>query len=416
MKVFAAILSFFVVSSPVSFVRAETRERFPKGVFVSGVAVGGMKREEGKRAVREVLRKNAPIFRVFSPCGTHVFTYPEIDFSDDLDEVFLSAKRRGRYETNQVWYLKGEEEFFSRLTGEFGPRAKDAVVSFTADGFFYEAEQTGLVLDTDRLRRDIRAALSSPIRNGEFPSVYPKTIEELPRVAEKQLRDGTKKIAAFRTFFNASDEGRSENIRLAAKFLDGKTVCAGETVSFNRFVGERTAERGFCEAFVIQGGEFVRGIGGGVCQVSTTLYNAAVSSGMEITQRCAHSLPVSYVAPSCDAMVSSRCDFCFKNPFSYPVYLSVKTGDGWIEATFYGKKTEYEYRLCGVKTGEIAPPEPVIRYGTSDREIKAGRVGIISEGYLETYKHGTLLSRVLLSQDAYAATRGIVEKSEEREE
>ena len=121
-------------------------------------------------------------------------------------------------------------------------------------------------------------------------------------------------IAQYTTYFDASIINRTENIRLAAKALDGKLLAPGEQFSFNKTVGQRTAEAGYKEAMFIVGKTYVPGLGGGVCQVSSTLYNVAVLAHLEILERHHHSLPVNYVPPGQDATVSfPYSDFRFRN-------------------------------------------------------------------------------------------------------
>lgn len=153
---------------------------------------------------------------------------------------------------------------------------------------------------------------------------------------------------------SSSGGNRCRNIELAASFLNGVTLEGGEALSFNKTVGERTAARGFKEAKIIQSGEFISGVGGGVCQASTTLFNAALLSGLNVTERRNHSLSVSYVPASRDAAVSSRCDLKIVNPFAYPVYLRAVCAGKRITVTFYGTRSRRTYALCGKITGAHA--------------------------------------------------------------
>lgn len=121
-------------------------------------------------------------------------------------------------------------------------------------------------------------------------------------------------IAEYSTYFKPSELNRTENLRLAAKALDGKRLAPGEQFSFNQTVGERTVEAGFKEAMIIEGNVFTLGLGGGVCQVSSTLYNAAALAQLEIVERHHHSLTVGYVPPGQDATVAwPVLDFKFRN-------------------------------------------------------------------------------------------------------
>jgi len=121
-------------------------------------------------------------------------------------------------------------------------------------------------------------------------------------------------IAQYSTRFDSTQVNRTENIRLAAKALDGKLLAPGEQFSFNESVGERIAEAGYKEALIIEGNTFTPGLGGGVCQVSSTLYNVVLLAHLEILERHQHSLTVNYVPPGRDATVSFPIlDFKFKN-------------------------------------------------------------------------------------------------------
>lgn len=131
-------------------------------------------------------------------------------------------------------------------------------------------------------------------------------------------------IAEYTTYFDSSLINRTENIRLAAEALDGKRLASGELFSFNESVGERTADKGYKEALIIEGDVFTPGLGGGICQVSSTLYNAVLLAQLEIVERHRHSLPISYVPLDQDATVAwPNLDFKFKN--TTDDYLLIRT-------------------------------------------------------------------------------------------
>lgn len=132
-------------------------------------------------------------------------------------------------------------------------------------------------------------------------------------------------IGRYTTKFDSSISGRVDNIDLSAKSIYGVVLGPGDIFSFNRIVGERTKARGYKEANVIVDGDFVNGLGGGICQTSSTLYNVALDAGMEIIERNPHSLPVSYVPEGRDAMVNwGTSDLRFRNNFDYPVLIQMK--------------------------------------------------------------------------------------------
>ena len=221
---------------------------------------------------------------------------------------------------------------------------------------------------------------------------------------------GWQKISAYTTYFNQNEGGRCENIAIAAALIDGITIQPYGEFSFNATVGRRTADAGFQQAKIIVNGEYVLGVGGGVCQVSTTLYNAALKSGLIVTEFHPHSLRVGYVDPSRDAMVSSHSDLKFYNPHPHPVYLSSKTKKGAVQVTFYGRPTAERYELVSQTLGQIPPPAPIVKEGDKEEILRAEKQGIKSELYLERYLGDKLIARIRLRTDEYRPIQGIIVK------
>ena len=221
---------------------------------------------------------------------------------------------------------------------------------------------------------------------------------------------GWDKMASYTTYYESGDKGRSRNIAIAASLIDGVTIQAYGEFSFNVTVGKRTEEAGFKQAKIIVNGEYVSGVGGGVCQVSTTLYNAALKAGLQIVEYHPHSLRVGYVAPSRDAMVSTSSDLKFFNPHAFPVYLSAEVFEGGLRILFYGKNEGYRYEITSHILGEIAPPEPIVKEGEKDEIIRSPQNGLRSEAYLECYRGESLLFRKKLRTDEYRPIQGILGK------
>ena len=217
-------------------------------------------------------------------------------------------------------------------------------------------------------------------------------------------------ISSYTTYFNANDRGRSANIAIAVSLIDGVTIQPYGEFSFNQTVGRRTEQAGFQQAKIIQNGEYVLGVGGGVCQVSTTLYNAVLKSGLTVTEFHPHSLCVNYIAPSRDAMVSTQSDLRFENLRTHPVYLQAKVVENSVRIAFYGKNDGYRYEITGKVLGEIPPPPPIVKTGDKDEVLREEKCGIKSESYLESYRDGKLLWRKRLRVDEYKAIQGIVVK------
>ena len=218
------------------------------------------------------------------------------------------------------------------------------------------------------------------------------------------------RLCSYTTYFDSKNEARSHNIRLAASLIDGTVLQNLEIFSFNKVVGQRTAERGFKRAAIIENGEFVEGTGGGVCQVSTTLYNAALLSGCKVVEYHPHSLAVSYVPPSRDAMVSGTFfDLKFKNATGSTIYIKSVTGENFVTFILYGRNFGKKYELFSSVTGTIEPPE---EFTDDIALVKSGRAGTISEGYLTVTENG-FSRRIFLRRDKYSPQKKITLKTVE---
>jgi vancomycin resistance protein YoaR len=238
--------------------------------------------------------------------------------------------------------------------------------------------------------------------------------------AEKEIVKKIVKRAEFSTYFE-DNPPREHNIKLAAAQFDGLTVESGAEVSFNKIVGQRVQNRGYREAKIIIDGEYTEGIGGGVCQVSTTVFNAAVRAGLHITGSSNHSLYSSYVPMGHDAMVTAAVDLRFVNNTGAPVYFETAAADNRLTVTVYGrdKGSGVHYRLSAVTSKEYPPAEIMDKdFPVGDDTVKdfilhpenyekiitrRGEPGYAVTTYIETYKGERLLSKRFLRRSVYRA-------------
>lgn len=164
-------------------------------------------------------------------------------------------------------------------------------------------------------------------------SLYPKIDSELLSIIR------AKRIGQFITYYNNHNQSRSHNIEIATEAINNQVLFPGETFSFNQVVGERTEEKGYMKALEIVKGEFTEGVGGGICQVSSTLFNAVDSSGMTILERYSHSRHVRYVPPGRDATVSwYGPDFTFKNEYNQPILIRARAFGGKVAVFIYSSE------------------------------------------------------------------------------
>ena len=222
-------------------------------------------------------------------------------------------------------------------------------------------------------------------------------------------------LATFSTSYASSNANRSTNIALAASKINGKVLMPGEEFSFNDTVGKRTASAGFKTATVYSNGQVTTDYGGGICQVSSTLYNSVLRANLEITNRVNHTFTVGYVPIGLDATVSwGAPDFKFKNSRSYPIKIVATTSNKRLTISVYGLKedVEYEVELVSYKTATV-PYSTVYTTDSSlgkgqTRVVQSGSNGAKSEAYKILKLNGQEVSRTLLSRDTYSPHNQII--------
>ncbi len=383
----------------------------PRGASVGGVDVSRLTLPAAAAKVRAALEEELA-GRTFTVCAGEdrvVFGPPALHYETDLYSALQAAARRGgAVPLRKRLRVAGLEGAVRGLCdGLFRQgRAARAVFRPQEDPpFAFEPAAEGRYVDGAALLRAAEAALAAGERE-----VRAEPVNVPPSRSEEEVRRSVRLLGTFSTSFNGGNAPRAHNIALAAAALNGCVLAAGETFSFNARTGPRTAEQGYREAPVILEGEFVAGVGGGVCQVSTTLYNAALLAGMQIAEYHPHSLAVGYVEPSFDAMVSgTACDLKFRNAGAGPVYLVCRVNGQTLTASLYGPQSAVTYLRESVVTATVPPPEPERREAAEERELRAPKDGVKSEGWLIRREEGRPDERILLRRDSYAPVRGLSE-------
>lgn len=222
-------------------------------------------------------------------------------------------------------------------------------------------------------------------------------------------------IGEYETYYNEQNINRSTNIEIAASKINGTVILPNEIFSYNEVVGNRTEEAGFKLAHIYQAGKIVDGIGGGVCQVSSTLYNASLYANLEIVERKSHQFMPTYVETGRDATVTDEyIDFKFKNTRKYPVKIVCSAKNGILKCQIYGKREEIEYdiEIQNVVIEEI-PYKTEYQENTEEKVgaktiIQNGRNGYKCETYRITKLNGNILTKTIISTDAYNAMNEII--------
>ncbi len=224
-------------------------------------------------------------------------------------------------------------------------------------------------------------------------------------------------LGAYTTKYDESNVSRSKNVKIAISKLNGVVVMPGEVFSYNKTLGKRTVEEGYEYASGFAGGKVVPMLGGGICQVSSTLYDAVLYANLEIVERYNHMFQVTYTGPGKDATVSyGTLDFKFKNTRNYPIMIKAKAGSGLAEIKIYGIKEPVEYDIEIVVNVLSYTPYNVIY--ENDSSLAAGRE-VVSQYGLQgcksiTYRivklNGQEVSREVLSEDSYDPLNKVVRR------
>lgn len=215
-------------------------------------------------------------------------------------------------------------------------------------------------------------------------------------------------LSSFSTRYDASNKNRAKNIELASEAINGKVLIPGEKFSFNTVVGPTTAAKGYLPAGAYSGGKLVEDYGGGVCQVSSTLYNAVLYANLEIVERYNHSSVVGYVDPGRDATISyGTRDFKFSNPRKYAIKINARATNGILEMEIKGiaQEDDVEVELSSQKTETILCETKYVYdsslVGQSDVVESWGANGAKSIAYKIIKKNGGIISKTVLSEDSY---------------
>lgn len=222
-------------------------------------------------------------------------------------------------------------------------------------------------------------------------------------------------LSSFSTRYDASNYPRTTNLKLAMNKLNGVVVASGETFSYNKTLGKRTAEAGYREAGGYAGGKVVQTLAGGICQISSTLYDAVVYANLDIVERHNHMFLAGYVGAGKDAtVVYGALDFKFKNTRKYPIMIKTSIGNGVAKIDIYGIKEEVEYDVDIVSSVLSYTPFKVIYEEDSSlaegqqRVVQNGMNGCKSITYKVVKLNGTEVSRTVLSSDTYDPMNKII--------
>lgn len=249
-----------------------------------------------------------------------------------------------------------------------------------------------------------------------------ETVEVLPDVSMEDFMKCFVLVSSFETDFSTSSSERKNNIKLAMQSVDGKFIKSGETLSFNQATGARCLENGYKSAKIIKNGEYVEGLGGGVCQVSTTLYNACVLAGLTISEVHNHSLPAGYVLPGFDAMVNTgTADLKITNNTQHDFLITTCSNQDKCKICIYGVMPKYKIQRRFDKYQDLPAGDDLVetdsaKYGNftepGEYRIVSQKDGYRVKSYLDYYENGVLIKSEQVRDCTYLPRKGVVVKVE----
>lgn len=392
-----------IVFGVIGFYNIKQKENLIlENVFIDGVDVGGLTKEEAVKRIEEnrffgdltLISENQHFNYTLEEFGCEVKT------EDAVGKAFQVGRGEALLDNIGAFYMhnyfnKAEmleldyfipEDISTKISEELEPKfnkpSNDAKISINGR-INITKESKGTKLDTEALKSSIDEAIVS---NEDVVIEIPiKTVE--PKITYNMLSQIDGEIGSYRTTYTENQLGRNENIRLSASRINDTLLMPGEEFSYNQQTGFKTEKNGYKPATVIVNGEIEEGIGGGVCQVSSTLFNSVLYAGLDITQRRPHSIPSNYVDYGRDAVVSDNAiDFKFINNYDFPVFIKAYTDKNSVTVKIYGnqakvKKIDIYSKVVGKTERTVKYVEdPTLPKGQEKIKDK-GRDEIISETY-----------------------------------
>jgi len=417
---------------------ALARTTFFDGIYVDDVHLGGMTYDQAETTLTRILGARDFDGSIIITHKDQIWEANQEDLSLDydltqvLDEAYAigrdpeksdkenyAALRQlkitpARFSITTQLGISGLSDLVADIAAQVDVPARNAAFMGFGNGAQFSQEENGLKVDQELLKERIL----QQIQNNDFPTaIEVPTIVTTPEITVTQLEASCKRIVRF-TSTATSDKTRNNNIKLALSAINGTVLKPGEVFSMNDTTGERTDAKGYQPAGAIRNGILIQELGGGVCQVSTTIFNAVARADLKIVERNPHTWPSSYVEKGQDAMVDyPSSDFKFENTTGSDLYICCWFDDSshTIYVELYGMPiladgTTIELRTEILET--IPQPEDVVKESSAlpagaVEETRTGRTGYRVRCYKQYVTDGKVVSEEKLCDSYYAAIAAI---------
>lgn len=435
-----SVLTAAIVCGAVGYVLAVqnnvskwTNKIYP-GIAVEGIDLSGMNETEAKTILKSKVENNVnkKVITATKDSKSYELKYSEINPKFNIEDTVKTAlnegKSKGLFEKNGIiksginkkislefsYDESTLKKFEQKISSELNVKAKDASLVITGGNMSITSEATGIEVDKDKLHKLLKESISSDLSKQSKIDIPMNVIQPKATKAALSKIDGI--ISSFSTTYNPAQTDRSENLAIAAKKVNGTVVMPGEIFSYNDTVGERTTEAGFKNGAIFKDNKVVQDVGGGVCQVSTTLYRAVMSAGIKSVERHNHSLKASYSDLGLDATVYwGSLDYKFKNTYDFPIYLEGYTTSNQVVFNVYGNKAGKGSKNYDIVAETVKTLEPEVQT-INDPSIDAGQVvwdtnpvvGYVVKSYrVTTDASGNQIAKEFIATDTYSKVNGV---------
>lgn len=433
-KIMLFAICFFstMIVSKVS--AAEEDEAITQGIYIDSVDIGGMTEAQAKEAVQEYINNlKSKTVTVNIEDKSETVSLDDLAYSEAKNDYIEQAMKIGK-EGNLIKRYKDLKdvevnklvfdlaftvddskikEFLETKCGVYDVEPLNATVKRANGGFVYTNEVVGKKLEVQDTLTDIKNVLFNDW-NQEDIVITGKVIEVQPKYTREMVERVKTVLGSYSTTYTSSSADRAGNLANGARLIDNTILYPGDEFSAYDKLTPFTPQNGYYAAGSYLNGKVVDSIGGGACQVTTTLYNAVLESELEVTERAAHSMTIGYVALSRDAAIAGTWkNLKFKNNTNAPILIQAYTQGRTITFTIWGEETrntanrrvKYEtVILSETKPGPDVVTKDPTKPTTYEVTTQSAHIGYVAELYKVVYENGTEVSRTRINKSYYSAS------------
>ena len=426
------ILCFIIVFQKESYANSN-KSKIYNNIYIENIDMSGLTKEEAIDKLKESIYCNKEINFLYDE---HIyplnFDFIELNYNieDTVEKAFNIGRNKNIVDNTKTkinlklgykinFRLEPQynnekiDEYIEILCSQINKEPVDATINIEQDNIKVTDEIIGIKINKDTLRETIIDKIDELDFN---ETSIPINIIK-PKYTYENLSKINSVLGSYKTKFNLSNYNRSNNIYIATNKTNNILLNNNEEFSFNNIIGQRSEQAGFKEAPVIINGEMQSGLGGGICQVSSTIYNAVLYSGLEITEARNHSIPSSYIEKGRDATVSyGAVDLKFRNNYQYPILIQNKVINDTIVTTIYGNDRYKREIDIVTELVETIPNKTIVKkssimYNGENFIQEKGRNGYKIKTYrIYKNKNGEISSKEYINESYYPPINKIIIK------